>query len=225
MSFEIQDILKRIDSTFLKPNASRKDIERLCMDARRYGFAAVCVNPYFVRFASELLKGTEVRVCGVIGFPLGATLKEVKVAEARLVKKFGASEIDMMVNLSAFKSGKYDEVKEEIAEVRKIIGEGVLKVIIECCYLNDEEKILLASLAEEAGADYIKTSTGFGPAGAKIEDVKLLRRVLKPETGIKAAGGIRSAEQVREFLRAGADRIGTSSAVKIAEELLGSSEV
>jgi len=222
MNPEIEDILKRIDSTLLKPNASRRDIEKLCVDARKYGFAAVCVNLYFVQLASQLLKGTSVKVCGVVGFPLGATLREIKAREALTAKRLGASEIDMVINLSAFKSGNYDEVKEEIEEVKRIIGDGVLKVIIECCYLSDEEKVLAATLAEEAGADYVKTSTGFGPAGAKIEDVKLLRSVLKPETGVKAAGGIRSAEQVREFLKAGADRIGTSSAAKIAEELLGS---
>ncbi|MCX8187508.1 MAG: deoxyribose-phosphate aldolase [Nitrososphaeria archaeon] len=222
MALDVEDVLKRIDSTILSPKASKVDIEKICLEARKYGFAAVCVNPYFVKLASELLKGTGVRVCAVAGFPLGASFKEVKVMEARLAREFGASEVDMMINLSAFKSGRYDEVREEIAAVKDLMRDGVVKAIIECCYLSDEEKVLAAKLAEEAGADYVKTSTGFGPSGAKIEDIRLLRSVLNPRTRIKAAGGIRSAKQVLEFIEAGADRIGTSMAAKIAEELLSS---
>ena len=216
---DLEKVSKRIDHTLLRPNASEKDIERLCDEGIRYGFAAVCVNPIYVPLAYRLLKGSEVKVCTVVGFPLGSTLKEVKVLEARRAIEDGASEIDMVMNISMFKSGRYDYVAQEVREVKEEIGDNILKVIIECCYLTDEEKVRAAKIAEESGADFVKTSTGFGPSGAKLEDVRLLRSVLSEKVKVKAAGGIRSAKQAIEFLKAGADRIGTSSGVKIIQEL------
>ena len=219
---EIEEVLKRIDHTLLKSNASSRDIARLCEEAKKYGFHAVCVNPYYVQLASKLLKDTEIRVCSVVGFPLGATFIEIKAEEAEKAIGLGASEIDMVMNISAFKSGDLEYVRKEIKSVRERIGDAILKVIIECCYLTDDEKILAAKICEEAGADYVKTSTGFGPGGATLEDVKLLKKVLSSRMKVKAAGGIRTFEQAVRFIEAGADRIGTSSGVKIAEEGLKS---
>ncbi|HDJ66697.1 MAG TPA: deoxyribose-phosphate aldolase [Nitrososphaeria archaeon] len=215
---KVEDVLKKIDYTLLKPNVSSHDIVRLCDEAKRYGFYAVCVNPYYVPLASKLLKDTEIKVSSVVGFPLGASLAEIKVAEAGRIIRLGASEIDMVMNISAFKSGDLDYVRKEIKSVKEEIGDAVLKVIIECCYLTDDEKVLAAKICEEAGADYVKTSTGFGSGGAVLEDVKLLRRTLSPKVKVKAAGGIKTFEQAVKFIEAGADRIGTSSGVKIAEE-------
>ena len=214
----VEEVLRKIDHTQLKPMASKSDIVKLCDEAKRYGFYAVCVNPYYVPLASKLLSGTDVKISSVVGFPLGATFTEIKAAEAERSIRLGASEIDMVMNISAFKSGDLEYVKRDIREVRERIGDAILKVIIECCYLTDDEKILAAKICEEEGADYVKTSTGFGPGGAKLEDVRLLRKALSPKVKIKAAGGIRTFEQAVKFIEAGADRIGTSSGVKIAEE-------
>jgi len=215
---KVEDVLRRIDHTQLKPMASKSDIVKLCDEAKKYGFYAVCVNPYYVPLASKLLSGTDIKICSVVGFPLGATFTEIKAAEAERSIRLGASEIDMVMNISAFKSGDFEYVKRDIRCVRERIGNAILKVIIECCYLTDEEKILAARICEEEGADYVKTSTGFGPGGAKLEDVRILRRALNTRVKIKAAGGIRTFEQAVKFIEAGADRIGTSSGVKIAEE-------
>lgn len=216
---DVRAIARIIEHTLLKPNATEDDIKRLCEEARRYGFATVCINPIYIPLAKDLLRGSNVRVCVAVGFPLGATLSEVKVFEARKYVEAGADEIDMVMNISMFKSGKYDYVLREIREVKEAVGEKVLKVIIETCYLNDEEKVKAAKIVEKAGADFVKTSTGFGPAGAKVEDVRLLRSVLSPRVRIKASGGIRTAKQVIELVKAGADRIGTSSGVSIMKEL------
>lgn len=162
---KVKEVLRRIDHTQLKPMASKSDIIKLCDEAKRYGFYAVCVNPYYVPLASKLLDGTDIKISSVVGFPLGATFTEVKTAEAERSIRFGASEIDMVMNISAFKSGDLEYVKRDIREVKERIGDVVLKVIIECCYLTDDEKILAAKICEEAGADYVKTSTGFGPGG------------------------------------------------------------
>jgi len=215
---KIEEVLRRIDHTQLKPMASKSDIVKLCDEAKKYGFYAVCVNPYYVPLASKLLSGTNIKVCSVVGFPLGATFAEIKAAEAERSIRLGASEIDMVMNISAFKSGDFEYVKRDIRGVRERIGDAILKVIIECCYLTDGEKVLAAKICEEEGADYVKTSTGFGPGGAKLEDVRILRRALNARVKIKAAGGIRTFEQAVKFIEAGADRIGTSSGVKIAEE-------
>ncbi|MEM4766190.1 MAG: deoxyribose-phosphate aldolase [Nitrososphaerota archaeon] len=218
-TWSVKQVARAIDHTMLHAYAREDDIRRLCMEAVEYGFAAVCINPIYVPLAYELLRNTDVKVCAAIGFPLGSTFKEVKVEEARRAIERGAAELDMVINLPMLKSGKYDYVEEEIREVKRSTGDGILKVIIECCYLTDEEKVIAAKIAERAGADYVKTSTGFGPSGAKIEDVKLLRSVLSPHVKIKAAGGIRTGEQVIGFLEAGADRLGTSSGVRIIKEL------
>jgi len=215
----IKQVAKAIDHTLLYAYASEDDIRKLCGEAVEYGFASVCVNPIYVPLAYNLLKNTDIRVCTTIGFPLGSTFKEVKVEEARLAVKEGATEVDMVINIPMLKSGKYDYVEEEIRAVRRAVDNNILKVIIECCYLTDEEKVIAARIAEKAGADYVKTSTGFGSSGAKIEDVKLLKKVLSPHIKIKAAGGIKTGEQAISFLEAGADRIGTSSGVRIIEDL------
>ncbi len=224
-SMRVEEVLRRIDHTQLKPMASKSDIVKLCDEAKRYGFYAVCVNPYYVPLASKLLSGTDIKISSVVGFPLGATFTEIKAAEAERSIRLGASEIDMVMNISAFKSGDLEYVKRDIREVRERIGDAILKVIIECCYLTDDEKILAAKICEEEGADYVKTSTGFGPGGARLEDVRLLRKTLSPKVKIKAAGGIRTFEQAVKFIEAGADRIGTSSGVKIAEEGIKSAKI
>jgi len=221
----VEEVLRKIDHTQLKPMASKSDIAKLCDEAKRYGFYAVCVNPYYVPLASKLLSGTDIKISSVVGFPLGATFTEIKAAEAERSIRLGASEIDMVMNISAFKSGDFEYVKRDIREVRERIGDAILKVIIECCYLTDDEKILAAKICEEEGADYVKTSTGFGPGGARLEDVRLLRKTLSPKVKIKAAGGIRTFEQAVKFIEAGADRIGTSSGVKIAEEGIRSAKI
>jgi deoxyribose-phosphate aldolase len=215
------DIAKYIDHTNLKPYATREDIIRLCNEAIQYGFYAVCVNPYRVKLAKEYLKekNADVKVASVIGFPLGATPTEVKVFEARKALDDGADELDMVINIGALKDKDYDYVENDIAEVVKVAHErgALVKVIIETCYLTEEEKVKACELAKEAGADFVKTSTGFGSGGATVEDVKLMRKVVGPEMGVKAAGGIRTYEQALEMIKAGANRIGTSSGVKIVE--------
>ncbi len=217
------EVVKLIDHTNLKPTATENDIINLCNEAMHYGFAAVCVNPYYVELASNILRGSGVKVCSVIGFPLGATLQQVKAAEARLVLEKGASEVDMVMNISAFKSRRYDEVKSDIAAVVKVCKQfnAVCKVIIECCYLDYDEKRKAAELVVEAGADFVKTSTGFGPGGATVEDVKLLKQTVRDRASVKAAGGIRTLKDLLAMVEAGADRIGTSSGSKIAKELEG----
>ncbi|MDK2783652.1 MAG: deoxyribose-phosphate aldolase [Thermococcaceae archaeon] len=214
------DIAKYIDHTNLKPYATKEDIIKLCEEAKKYGFYAVCVNPYRVKLAKEQLEGTDIKVASVIGFPLGATPTEVKVFEAKKALEDGADELDMVINIGALKDKDYEYVKNDIAEVVKVAHEkgAVVKVIIETCYLTDEEKEIACKLAMEAGADFVKTSTGFGTGGATVEDVRLMRRIVGDKLGVKAAGGIRTYEQALAMIEAGANRIGTSSGVKIVEE-------
>ncbi|MPW39715.1 deoxyribose-phosphate aldolase [Thermococcus sp. 101 C5] len=214
------DIAKYIDHTNLKPYATKEDIIKLCEEAKKYGFYAVCVNPYRVKLAKEQLEGTGIKVASVIGFPLGATPTEVKVFEAKKALEDGADELDMVINIGALKDKDYEYVKNDIAEVVKVAHEkgAVVKVIIETCYLTDEEKEIACKLAMEAGADFVKTSTGFGTGGATVEDVRLMRRIVGDKLGVKAAGGIRTYEQAMAMIEAGANRIGTSSGVKIVEE-------
>lgn len=215
------NIARYIDHTNLKPYATREDIIRLCDEAIKYGFYAVCVNPYRVRLAKSYLRerGADVKVASVIGFPLGATPTEVKVFEAMRALEDGADELDMVINIGALKDRDYDYVKRDIEEVVKVAHErgAIVKVIIETCYLTEEEKIKACELAKEAGADFVKTSTGFGSGGATLEDVRLMRKVVGPDMGVKAAGGIRTYEAALEMIKAGANRIGTSSGVKIVE--------
>ena len=214
-----EDISRYIDHTNLRAYATEDDIIRLCDEAKEYGFYAVCVNPYRVRLAKERLKGTDVKVASVIGFPLGATPTEVKVFEAKKALEDGADELDMVINIGALKDGDYEYVRKDIEEVVKVAREkgAIVKVIIETCYLTDEEKVKACELAKEAGAHFVKTSTGFGTGGATVEDVRLMRKVVGPEMGVKAAGGIRTYEQAVAMIEAGATRIGTSSGVKIVE--------
>ena len=215
------DIAKYIDHTNLKPYATADDIIKLCDEAIEYGFYAVCVNPYRVRLAKEYLRErkADVKVASVIGFPLGATPTEVKVFEARKALEDGADELDMVINIGALKDRDYEYVKNDIAEVVKVAHEkgAKVKVIIETCYLTEEEKVKACELAKEAEADFVKTSTGFGTGGATVEDVRLMRRVVGSEMGVKAAGGIRTYEQALKMIEAGANRIGTSSGVRIVE--------
>lgn len=211
------NIAQYIDHTNLRPMATEHDIELLCEEARQYHFAAVCVNPYRVCLAAELLKGSGVKVVSVIGFPLGATLPEIKALEAKTALKKGAEEIDMVINIGALKDGDDDLVLRDIKAVVDASAGATVKVILECCYLTDEEKIRACHLSTEAGANFVKTSTGFGSGGATIEDVRLLRANVPLNIGIKAAGGIRDFETAYALIQAGATRIGTSSGPKIVK--------
>ena len=209
-----------IDHTLLKPEASRKEIAKLCEEAARFGFASVCVNPWNVPLAAELLRGTAVKVCTVVGFPLGATLPQVKIYETEEAIKLGAQEIDMVINIGALKSGLDDLVQSDIRGVVEASHRGgaICKVIFETALLSTEEKIRAALASKKAGADFVKTSTGFSTAGATAEDVALLRAIVGSEMGVKAAGGVRSLEDVKKLLCAGATRIGASASVKIMEQ-------
>ena len=214
------DIARYIDHTLLKPDATQAQIAQLCHEARQYDFAAVCVNPTHVKLCADLLKGSNVAVCTVVGFPLGATPPEVKAYETQQAIDDGATEVDMVINIGALKGGEYDLVERDIAMVtRTAHNNGALcKVIIEAALLNEQEKIKACELSKKAGADYVKTSTGFGPGGATVADVTLMRRVVGPGMGIKAAGGIRSFADAKGMVEAGATRIGASAGVKILQE-------
>lgn len=218
-----EQIAGLIDHTLLKPDATPDEIAQLCFEARKYGFASVCVNPTHVRLSAQLLEGSDVRVCTVIGFPLGATPPEVKAFEAADAMDNGATEIDMVINIGALKAGDLTLVAQDIRGVVQVCHErGVLvKVILETALLNDEEKVSGSLLAKEAGADYVKTSTGFGPGGATVEDVALMRRAVGPAMGVKAAGGIRSYADAEHMVEAGATRIGASAGVRIVSEARG----
>jgi len=209
-----KEILSRVDHTLLKMTASWAEIKTLCDEAVRYKTASVCIPPAYVKpvFAEF---GNSLVICTVIGFPLGYTYTSVKVNETGLALENGAGEIDMVINLSDVKNNNYDLVLEEIKEIKKVCGKKILKVIIETCYLNEEEKITLCGVVTDAGADFIKTSTGFGTAGAAIADVKLFRKHIGQSVKVKAAGGIKTREDLEAFIQAGADRIGTSSAIKL----------
>jgi deoxyribose-phosphate aldolase len=209
-----------IDHTVLKADASQDQIAQLCFEARKYRFASVCVNPTNVRLCAELLNGSGVDVCTVIGFPLGATSGEAKVFESQQAMRDGATELDMVINVGALKSRDYEIVERDIASIARVChADGaILKVIIEAALLTDEEKVIACQLAKVAGADFVKTSTGFGPGGATVEDVALMRRVVGPSMGVKAAGGIRTLETAQQMIAAGASRIGASASVKIVQE-------
>jgi deoxyribose-phosphate aldolase len=215
-----------IDHTLLKAEATPDEIAQLCFEARKYGFASVCINPSHVELAATLLKGSEVKVCTVIGFPLGATLPEVKAFETLDAIKKGATEIDMVVNIGALKAGDYTTVAQDIRGVVQVCHQrgALVKVILEMALLEQEQKIAGCLLSKEAGADFVKTSTGFGPGGATVEDVALMRRVVGPAMGVKAAGGIRSFEDAQGMVAAGATRIGASAGVRIVSEARGEAE-
>jgi deoxyribose-phosphate aldolase len=208
-----------IDHTILKPEATRADVVKVCREARQYNFASVCVNPYWVPLVKAELAGSPVKVCTVVGFPLGATSTEAKVAETQAALRAGAQEIDMVINVGALRGGENEAVRQDIHAVVKAAHSAgaIVKVILETALLDDNEKAIASTISKLAGADFVKTSTGFGPAGATAHDVALMRSVVGPEMGIKAAGGIRTLEDLRAMTAAGATRIGASASVKIVE--------
>lgn len=218
-----KDLAKYIDHTLLKPDATPTEIEKLCSEAREYGFAAVCVNPPFTKMCADLLRGTDVAVAVVVGFPLGAHTTATKVFETEQAIVDGATEIDMVINIGALKSKRDDFAREDIRNVVESAHRlcAIVKVIIEAAVLNDDEKVRACRLAKEAGADFVKTSTGFGPGGATVHDVELMRRTVGPEMGVKAAGGVKTLEQAEQMIAAGATRIGASAGVKILQEARG----
>ena len=216
-------VASMIDHTLLKPDATRREIEALCREAAEYSFASVCVNPTWVALCASLLHATNVRVCSVVGFPLGATTPDTKHYETRRAIFDGAREIDMVINIGALKSGELRVVERDVEAVTLPCREaGALsKVIIEAALLTDDEKITACTLAKAAGADYVKTSTGFGPGGATAADVALMRRVVGEEMGVKAAGGVRDLESLKAMVAAGATRVGASAGVRIVQESQG----
>jgi len=211
------DLARYIDHTLLGPDASADQIEQLCSEAAEYRFASVCVNPTWVKLCSSLLRNTGVLVCTVIGFPLGATTSDVKATEARRALRDGAREVDMVINIGAAKSGDWELVRSDIARVVDAAHEtgATCKVILETALLSDEEKVLASMAAKEAKADFVKTSTGFGPGGATVYDVALMRETVGPDMGVKASGGVRTAADVKDMIAAGATRIGASAGVAI----------
>lgn len=211
------ELNKYIDHTNLKNTSTLKDIEKLCNEAIKYRFASVCVYPYYVRLASNLLKETNVEVCTVIGFPSGMSTKETKVYEAIDAVEKGATEIDMVINIAALKNKDYDYIKEEIEEIRDAIDGKVLKVIIETCLLTEEEIIKMTEICNETFVNFIKTSTGFSEYGVRVEDVELMNKYKSEVLEIKASGGIRDIETAEAMIKAGATRLGTSSGVKLME--------
>ncbi len=206
---------KLIDHTLLKQDASPEQIVKLCEEAKEFDFMSVCVNPAYVPLAAKCLAGSDVKVCTVIGFPLGMNLTKTKVEEAQLCIKEGAQEIDMVINVGMLKAGHDDYVEEEIRELKAVAGGLVLKVIIETCLLTDEEKVRACEAAKRAGADFVKTSTGFSTGGATPHDVALMRKTVGPDMGVKASGGVRTHEDLLAMVEAGANRVGTSNGTKI----------
>lgn len=228
------NIAKLIDHTLLKPYATETDIRKLCNEAQKYGFFSVCVHPFFIKKAKNMLSGTDVypvrekqgitsnrvKLTTVIGFPLGMTLAQVKIYEAMEAVLLGADELDIVINLGAVKAGKWDIIKKEISDLVTATPDITHKVIIETCYLSDNEKIKASIAVMEAGAEFIKTSTGFAPAGAAVRDIAMIKAVTKGKIGIKAAGSIKTLKDILSFVRAGATRIGTSSGADIMEDYL-----
>jgi deoxyribose-phosphate aldolase len=216
-----QSIAACIDHTLLKPEASPAQIEQLCEEAVRYQFASVCINPIFVQLAANCLAGTAVKVCTVVGFPLGATPTRVKVAETRVCLDSGAKEIDMVIPIGLLRSHQFESVYEDILSIVETSHPdgAITKVILEMAFLEESEKIAGCLISQAAGADFVKTSTGFGPSGATTADVELMRRVVGPSLGVKAAGGVRTLADARSMLSAGATRLGSSAGVKIMLEL------
>lgn len=215
-----KDIAKMIDHTLLKPEATQEHIKKLCDEAKRFGFACVCINPIYVVLCKKILKDSDIKVCTVVDFPLGANKPEVKITQTKLACRDGADELDMVANIGALKSSDLKLFEEDITNVVKAKNKGViLKVIIETAVLTDNEKETAAIIVKKCGADFVKTSTGFGPAGANAYDVVLLRKAVGEKMGVKASGGIRTYAQVLEMIKAGANRIGTSAGVKIMEEI------
>lgn len=212
------NINKMIDHTLLKPEATKEMIENLCKEAKEYDFKSVCVNPYWVSTAYEELRDSDVLVCTVVGFPLGATTKETKFFETDFAVQEGADEIDMVINVGALKSKQYDVVLEDIKSVVQAANGRTVKVIIETCLLSDEEKVKACELSMEAGANFVKTSTGFSTAGAKVEDIELMKSIVGDNLEVKASGGIRDLDTALKMIEAGATRLGVSAGVQIVKE-------
>ena len=208
---------KLFDHTILKADATKESVIKICDEAKKYGFMSVCVNSYYTAFAAEQLKGSDVKVCTVVGFPLGQMSTKAKCAETELAVADGADEIDMVINVGALKDKEYDAVKNDIAEVKKSCKHALLKVILETCLLNDEEIVKACELSKAAGADFVKTSTGFSTGGATTHAVELMRKTVGPDMGVKASGGIRDTKTAEAMQAAGANRIGASATVKILE--------
>ena len=211
----MQNINRLIDHTILKPEASIDDIRKLCIEAKEYNFYSVCVNSAYVNVAYNFLLHSDVKVCSVVGFPLGAMIKEAKAYEAKFAVDSGAEEIDMVINIGLLKSGKIDLFERDIKKVREACKASVLKVIIETCLLDDKEKILACKIAKEYGADFVKTSTGFSTGGATEHDIELMRKTVGDKMGVKASGGIKTYEDAIKMINAGANRLGTSSGIAI----------
>ena len=211
----MQNINQLIDHTILKPEASMDDVRKLCIEAKEYNFYSVCVNSAYVNVAYNFLLHSNVKVCSVVGFPLGAMIKEAKAYEAKFAVDSGAEEIDMVINIGLLKSGKIDLFERDIKKVREACKASVLKVIIETCLLDDKEKILACKIAKEYGADFVKTSTGFSTGGATEHDVELMRKTVGDKMGVKASGGIKTYEDAIKMINAGANRLGTSSGIAI----------
>lgn len=219
MEWSKASLARTIDHTVLKAIATEQQIKELCAEAKTYNFASVCVNPCWVPLCAKELASTKVMVCTVIGFPLGANATEIKAAEAKLAVEQGAHEVDMVINIGAAKSGDWKTVEHDIREVVRAAGKVTVKVIIETCYLTDEEKVKACEAAKRAGAHFVKTSTGFGTGGATAEDVRLMKKTVGDALKVKASGGIRTYHDAIKMLEAGADRIGASSSVSIISEL------
>lgn len=216
------ELNRMIDHTILKPEATEAAVQKIFDEAKEYNFFSVCINPCWVAFASEQLADTDVAVCTVIGFPLGANTPEVKAYEAADAIKNGANEVDMVINIGALKSQQYDQVRQDIQGVVDAAkGKALVKVIIETALLTDEEKVKACELAKEAGADFVKTSTGFSTGGAKVADIRLMRETVGPDMGVKASGGVHNAEEALAMIEAGATRIGASTGVAIVSGTTG----
>lgn len=212
------DFTKMIDHTILKADATKAEVTKLCQEALEYGFASVCVNSSFVYYCAQLLKGSDVKVCTVVGFPLGAMSTDGKVAETLAAVEDGAEEIDMVIHVGMVKSNEWDYVRQDIMSVVEAAGErAIVKVILETCLLTEDEKRKACHICKDAGAAFVKTSTGFSDGGATVDDIKLMRETVGPVMGVKASGGIRTTEKARAMVEAGADRLGTSSGITIAE--------
>ncbi|MBA2173547.1 deoxyribose-phosphate aldolase [Halobacillus locisalis] len=220
-----QNLAKMIDHTQLKPDTPKEKIQQICEEAKEHGFASVCVNPHWVKTSYDLLEDTDVKVCTVVGFALGATTKETKAFETRQAIEQGATEIDMVINVGELKSGNEDIVQQDIeAVVREAEGKAIVKVIIETSLLSEDEKVKACELAKAAGADFVKTSTGFNGGGATIEDISLMRKTVGPDVGVKASGGVRDYEGAKAMIEAGATRIGASSGIAIIKGEQGTSD-
>ena len=213
------EINKYIDHTLLKATATKEEIIKLCNEAKEYNFYSVCVNSGIVKFAADQVNGTDVKVAAVVGFPLGAMSDAAKIFEAKKAIEDGASEIDMVINIGALKDKEYDYVRNEIKGIKESIGTNVLKVIIETCYLTEEEKVKACELSLEANADFVKTSTGFGTGGATYEDVSLMKKIVGDKAEVKASGGVKDLATAKKYIELGATRLGTSSGIEILKGL------